>query len=72
MVNYLFTTKYMNRIQLKIEPGNEPSIKVAEKCGFEFDGTRKQVIYNHGKHLDLNEYAILREDWEKKSCLGTL
>lgn len=65
MVNYLFSTKYMNRIQLKIEPGNEPSIKVAEKCGFQFDGTRKQVIYNHGKHLDLNEYAILREDWEK-------
>ena len=63
-VNYLFSTKFMNRIQLKIAPDNEPSIKVALKCGFQFDGTRKQVIFNHGKHLDLNEYAILREDWE--------
>ncbi|MES2615225.1 MAG: GNAT family protein [Bdellovibrionota bacterium] len=65
MVDHLFTTKFMNRIQLKIEPSNEPSIKVALKCGFQFDGTRRQIVFNHGKHLDLNEYMILREDWEK-------
>lgn len=42
MVDYLFSTKTMNRIQLRIAPENEPSIKLALKAGFQFDGTRKQ------------------------------
>ncbi len=64
MVDYLFKTKTMNRIQLRIDANNTPSIKVALKCGFHFDGTRKQIIYLNGKHQDLDEYAILREEWQ--------
>jgi len=64
MVDYLFSTKTMNRIQLRISPQNEPSIKLASKVGFQFDGTRKQIMFLHGKHIDLNDYVLLREMWK--------
>jgi ribosomal-protein-alanine N-acetyltransferase len=66
-VKYLFSTRYMNRIQLKIAPENTSSIRMALKCGFQFDGTRRQVLYSHGKHLDLNEYCLLREDLKNEA-----
>ena len=68
MVDYLFSLKMMNRIQLRITAENTASIKVALKCKFQFDGVRKEFAYQNGKHIDLNEYFILRKDWEKEQC----
>lgn len=64
MVDYLFKIKTMNRIQLRINSENIPSVKAAINAGFQFDGTRRQIIYLKGKHLDLDEYALLRGEWK--------
>jgi ribosomal-protein-alanine N-acetyltransferase len=63
MINYLFATKTMNRIQLRISQDNEASKKVALKAGFKYDGIREQVLYLNGKHIDLEEYVLLRKDY---------
>ncbi len=64
MVNYLFSTKPMHRVQVNIDPRHTASIALAIKVGFEFEGRRKQIIYLEGKHCDLDEYVILRNQWE--------
>jgi RimJ/RimL family protein N-acetyltransferase len=41
LVRYLFETKRMNRIRLVIHPGNRASRRLAEKCGFQHEGTAR-------------------------------
>jgi len=60
LTNYLFSTKSIGRIQLRVSLDNEASKKVAIKAGFQFDGVRKAVLFLDGKHVDLEEYVKLR------------
>ncbi len=62
MVRYLFETKPINRIRLMIHPGNAASRRVAEKCGFTYEGTAREAWYNRGKHHDLGVYSILHRE----------
>lgn len=62
LVRYLFETKRMNRIRLVIHPGNLASRRLAEKCGFQHEGTARGAWYNKGKHQDVEIYAILHDD----------
>jgi RimJ/RimL family protein N-acetyltransferase len=62
MVRYLFETKPINRIRLMIHPDHVASARVAEKCGFTYEGTARQVWYNLGRYQDLRVFAILRDD----------
>lgn len=62
LVRYLFETKRVNRIRLVIHPNNLASRRLAEKCGFQHEGTARGAWYNKGKHQDVEIYAILHED----------
>ena len=41
LVGYLFGLKRVNRLQLNIHPQNHASRRVAEKCGFTFEGVMR-------------------------------
>ncbi len=62
MVRYLFETKRMNRIRLIIHPDNAASRRVADKCGFQHEGTARGAWFSKGKHQDVEVYAILRHE----------
>lgn len=62
MVRYLFESKRMNRIRLVIHPDNAASRRIAEKCGFQHEGTARGAWYNKGRHQDVEIYAILHDD----------
>jgi RimJ/RimL family protein N-acetyltransferase len=62
LVRYLFETKRVNRIRLVIHPENGASRRLAEKCGFQHEGTARGAWYNKGKHQDVEIYAILHDD----------
>lgn len=62
LVRYLFETKRVNRIRLVIHPENQASRRLAEKCGFQHEGTARGAWYNKGKHQNVEIYAILHED----------
>ena len=62
---YMFRLKPINRLQICCVPGNIGSIKAAEKCGYQYEGTMRQATYIKGKFHDVNMYSMLREDWEK-------
>jgi len=59
---YLFDTKKINRLQLGIHPDNAASKKVAEKCGYRFEGLLRGSIFMHGKNHDTEMYSRLRGD----------
>jgi RimJ/RimL family protein N-acetyltransferase len=62
LVQYLFETKRVNRIRLVIHPDNAASRRLAEKCGFQHEGTARGAWYNKGRHQDVEIYAILHSD----------
>ncbi len=62
LVQYLFETKRVNRIRLVIHPDNTASRRLAEKCGFQHEGTARGAWYNKGRHHDVEIYAILHDD----------
>ena len=62
LVRYLFETKRVNRIRLVIHPSNAASRRLAEKCGFQHEGTARGAWYHRGKHEDVEIYALLHDD----------
>jgi RimJ/RimL family protein N-acetyltransferase len=62
LVDYLYATKKQHRIHLVIVPGNEASMRIAEKCGFVLEGTVRGAFFNAGRNHDVLLYSLLRTD----------
>jgi RimJ/RimL family protein N-acetyltransferase len=62
LVKHLFLTKKINRLQVTAISGNEASKRIAEKCGFQYEGLLRGAIFHHGRHQDLEMYSLLRVD----------
>ncbi len=62
LVDYLFATKKQHRIHLVIVPENAASRRIAEKCGFIFEGTARGAFFNNGRNQDVVLYSLLRTD----------
>ena len=61
---YLFATKKIYRLQLTVIVGNMASKRVAEKCGFKFEGLIRGAIFHNGENKDLEMYSLLRNETE--------
>lgn len=62
LVDYLFGTKKKHRIHLVIVPGNVASRRVAEKCGFTYEGRVRGAFFNAGRNNDVELFGLLRDD----------
>jgi RimJ/RimL family protein N-acetyltransferase len=62
LVDYLFAVKKQHRIHLVIVPENTASRRIAEKCGFQFEGTARGALFNGGRNQDVVLYSLLRTD----------
>jgi RimJ/RimL family protein N-acetyltransferase len=62
LVGYLFGRKRVNRMQLNIHPGNAASRRVAEKCGFTFEGLMRGCWFHQGRYHDLEIWSLLRDE----------
>jgi ribosomal-protein-alanine N-acetyltransferase len=69
IVDYLFMSKSIVRIQSATSVKNKPSQKVLENAGFHREGTERKGIFIHGKWTDLYVYSILREEWKQPKIL---
>ena len=63
-VDYLFQSTNIHRVQLIIAEGNIASERVAQKCGFTYEGTARQAMFARGRHQDMKLYALLRDEVE--------
>lgn len=66
MVDYLFLSKNIVRVQAEVNPENKASIRVLEKTGFTLEGVRRNVVFMHGKYNDGAFYSKLRDEWTPK------
>ncbi len=62
LVGYLFGRKRVNRMQLNIHPDNTASKRVAEKCGFSFEGIMRGCWFHQGTYHDLEVWSLLRDE----------
>ncbi|HVT12283.1 MAG TPA: GNAT family protein [Fimbriimonadaceae bacterium] len=57
---YLFDLKPIHRLQVQVQRENAGSRKVAEKCGFQFEGTSRSAFVSHGQPVDIDVFSLLR------------
>lgn len=62
VTSLLFAARKINRLELKIMPGNSASKRVAEKCGYRFEGVARGAVFHRGAYQDMEVYSILREE----------
>jgi [ribosomal protein S5]-alanine N-acetyltransferase len=58
----LFVSQKINRLELKIMPQNAASKRVAEKCGYQYEGTARACMFHRGEYRDMEIYSILRAE----------
>jgi ribosomal-protein-alanine N-acetyltransferase len=69
MVDYLFLSRDIVRIQAVTNVGNKASQRVLEKASFRKEGTLRKVGYVRGEPTDAYIYSILREEWKEPKIL---
>ena len=69
MVDYLFLSKDIVRIQAETHPENVASHRVLEKAGFKREGTIRKSFFSRGVWRDTVLFSILREEWKEPKML---
>ncbi|MGB7603920.1 MAG: GNAT family N-acetyltransferase [Lutisporaceae bacterium] len=59
---YLFELKIIHRLEVHADMKNIGSRRVAEKCGFTFEGTKREAVFSRGKYCDLAIYSMLSHE----------
>ena len=52
----------VGRLELRTHPDNEPSQRLAERCGFRREGRERRSIWLHGKREDAYVWSLLPDD----------
>jgi RimJ/RimL family protein N-acetyltransferase len=69
MVDYLFLSKELARIQAIVDVRNIASQRVLEKAGFQREGTVRDGYFNRGEWRSEYLYGILRREWKEPKIL---
>ena len=62
IVEFGFTKLNLNRIEAQHECDNPASGRVMQHAGMRHEGTLRQRIFNKGRYVDVELYAIVRSD----------
>jgi RimJ/RimL family protein N-acetyltransferase len=69
LVDYLFLSKSIVRIQTHTDVRNVASQRVLEKTGFKKEGIVRKSLFARGEWRDMILYSILREEWKEPKIL---
>jgi RimJ/RimL family protein N-acetyltransferase len=69
MVDYLFLTRDIVRIQAETHPDNIASQRVLEKAGFTKEGNIRKSFFCRGVYRDTAMWSTLREEWKEPKIL---
>ena len=69
LVDYLFLSKNIVRVQAHTDVRNVTSQKVLEKVGFRKEGIVRKSLFIRGEWRDTLLYSILREEWKEPRIL---
>lgn len=59
---YLFATQKIERLQISIPDYSKAALRIAQKCGFQFEGIARCALFHRGVYLDLCIYSLLRSE----------
>lgn len=62
VVDYGFQKLHLNRMEAQHESDNPASGRVMLHAGMRYEGRLRQRLYNKGRYVDVDLYAILRRD----------
>ncbi|MCJ7422909.1 GNAT family N-acetyltransferase [Candidatus Bathyarchaeota archaeon] len=71
MLDYLFLSKEIHRVQANTDPENKVSQHLLEKVGFKREGVSRKSSFVRGHWRDECHYSILREEWKEPRLLST-
>lgn len=60
--DYMFQFVHLHRIEIDIRPENAASLRVVEKLGLRFEGTKKAFIHINNAWRDHSVFAITNEE----------
>lgn len=63
--DYLFRSKKITRLEIRCNEKNVGSKRVAEKCGFIFEGINRGFMRKAGEVIDVELYSKTINDWLK-------
>ena len=69
VLDYLFLSKNIVRIQAHTDARNMASQKVLQNVGFKKEGTIRKSVFARGEWRDRCLYSILREEWKEPKIL---
>ncbi|MDE2592142.1 MAG: GNAT family N-acetyltransferase [Actinomycetales bacterium] len=64
VTDYLFNIVGLHRVQIDIRPENAASLRVVEKLGFRFEGTKLAYIHINGDWRDHHSFALTAPEVE--------
>ena len=68
LVDYLFLTRSLIRIQAHTDARNMASQKVLQKLGFKKEGIIRKSVFSRGEWRDRALFSILREEWKETAA----
>jgi RimJ/RimL family protein N-acetyltransferase len=69
IVDYLFLSKDIVRIQALTDARNKASQRVLEKAGFKREGTLREAGFVRGHRTDAYVYGVVRQEWKEPKIL---
>jgi len=72
MLDYLFLSKNVARIQVQTDVRNAASQNIIEKVGFKKEGILRKNFFMRGELRDCYIYSILREEWKEPRTLSKI
>lgn len=67
IIQFGFEQMKLNKIEAKIEPANQSSIRLIEKLGFVQEGLLRQHEYEKEMYVDLAIFALLQSEYTAES-----
>ncbi len=63
VLEFGFFTKSLRRVEALVDPRNDASLRVVERCGFATEGILRDYEFERGEFIDLVLLSLLQSDW---------